>query len=390
MLYLHPPCVKIFEYERIFRNMMKTTNLLPLIAVFAISTAQAQVRERIEIPDINGYKTLQCDFHIHTVFSDGLVWPTVRVDEAYREGLDAISVTDHLEYRPHGKDIVASHNRSYEIAKPAAESRDVILVKGSEITRSMPPGHFNAIFISDSDELAKDDWRQSLAEAKKQNAFIFWNHPGWAAQQPDTTLWFPEHIEIYNNGWMHGIEVVNGNGYSEEAFQWCLDKKLTIMGSSDIHQPIQTDIDFAKGAHRTMTLVFAKNRTAEAIREALDNRRTAAFYDEYLIGEEQYLRPIFENSIEIKDIKKGDTGITVHIQNNSGLFFRLKKTAHDPNVIYFRDYEIKPHSRHTITVRLNSGSTTGKVNFEVVNLLVKPGKGLECSYDLQIEELLNK
>lgn len=31
------------------------------------------VRKEINIPDILGYKTLKCDFHIHTIFSDGVV-----------------------------------------------------------------------------------------------------------------------------------------------------------------------------------------------------------------------------------------------------------------------------------------------------------------------------
>lgn len=53
------------------------------------------MRNEIRIPDLKGYRTLKCDFHIHTVFSDGTVWPTVRVEEAYREGLDAIV--------PHGR-----------------------------------------------------------------------------------------------------------------------------------------------------------------------------------------------------------------------------------------------------------------------------------------------
>jgi len=360
---------------------MKPIKLFPLIAILAVGAVQAQVQNRIAIPDINGYKTLQCDFHMHTVFSDGLVWPTVRVDEAYREGLDAIAITDHLEYRPHSKDIVASHNRSYEIAKPAAENDKVILIRGSEITRSMPPGHLNAIFLSDCDALVKDDWRASLAEAKRQNAFITWNHPAWDAQQPDTTLWWKEHTEIYNNGWMNGIEVVNEHDYSAEAFQWALDKKLTLLGNSDIHDPIQTDIDFAKGEHRAMTLVFAKERTAEGIREALDNRRTAVYHKEYLYGEEQYLRPIFENSIEITNINRGDNWISIHFLNKSGLTFYLKKTAHDKNVVYFRELEIKPHSRNSITVRF-AGNNDGKLNFEVTNLLVRPGKGLVCSYNL--------
>ena len=34
-------------------------------------------RNNIIIPDVKGYKTLKCDFHMHTMFSDGLVWPTI-------------------------------------------------------------------------------------------------------------------------------------------------------------------------------------------------------------------------------------------------------------------------------------------------------------------------
>ena len=30
---------------------------------------------KIEFPDIKGYQTLVCDLHMHSVFSDGSVWP---------------------------------------------------------------------------------------------------------------------------------------------------------------------------------------------------------------------------------------------------------------------------------------------------------------------------
>ncbi len=86
---------------------MKKFLLSTLVLAFVFHTTQAQTRHEIDIPDLKGYQTLKCDFHIHTVFSDGLVWPTVRVDEAYREGLDAIALTEHIEYRPHQKDIQA-------------------------------------------------------------------------------------------------------------------------------------------------------------------------------------------------------------------------------------------------------------------------------------------
>ena len=57
----------------------------------------------IPFPDVPGYETLICDLHMHTVFSDGNVWPIVRVDEAMRDGLDVIAITEHLEYQPQNR-----------------------------------------------------------------------------------------------------------------------------------------------------------------------------------------------------------------------------------------------------------------------------------------------
>lgn len=54
---------------------MKKFLLSTLVLAFVFHTTQAQTRHEIDIPDLKGYQTLKCDFHIHTVFSDGLVWP---------------------------------------------------------------------------------------------------------------------------------------------------------------------------------------------------------------------------------------------------------------------------------------------------------------------------
>ena len=333
----------------------------------------SQVRGNITIPDLKGYVTLKCDFHIHTVFSDGTVWPTVRIDEAYREGLDAISLTEHIEYRPYvNGEMAKSHNRSYEIAKPAADARGMMLIRGSEITRAMPPGHSNALFLTNSDELDKPDYMDAFRAAKAQNAFFFWNHPCWDAQQPDTTLWFGEHTQLVHQGMLHGIEVVNGGNYCPEAHRWCLEKNLTMIGTSDVHQPMQ---NFAPGKHRSMTLVFARSRTPEAIQEALKERRTAVYYDEQIIGEEKYLKELFENALEWK-IEKTNNSVRITFTNKTDLHFHLKKTNHDVRLVYFRDYSIVPHGVHTITVRLDDGVTGGEVNFSVENFLAAPNKGM--------------
>jgi hypothetical protein len=351
---------------------------LTLLFLSIVTLTFAQVRNEIHIPDIMGYKTLKCDFHMHTVFSDGLVWPTVRVDEAYREGLDAIAITDHIEYRPHKKDIVASHNRAYEIAAGAAKGRGITLIRGSEITRGMPPGHFNALFLDDCDALDVPDYKNAFVAAKAQNAFIFWNHPGWDRQQPDTTLWMKEHSDLYDRGFMQGIEVVNVNSYYPEAHAWALEKKLTFMGNSDIHQPSMSKT----GEHRAMTLVFAKDNSEQAIKEALINRRTAVYLNDMLIGEEVYLRAIVNKAVEIVGVTNNKNTLIVEVKNHSEIPFQLQKTEHDPNIVYFRNYTIQPHARHKITIKLENGATGGKVNFRVKNLLVKPNEGLLMSYDI--------
>ena len=57
---------------------MNTSALLAaLVLISGVARAQAHdsLRQRapVNLPEVPGYVTLKCDFHIHTVFSDGLV-----------------------------------------------------------------------------------------------------------------------------------------------------------------------------------------------------------------------------------------------------------------------------------------------------------------------------
>ncbi|MFR5271061.1 MAG: hypothetical protein ACLTGI_11695 [Hoylesella buccalis] len=96
-------------------------------------------RENIVLPEVNGYQLLKCDFHQHTVFSDGYVWPNVRNQEAWEEGLDAFALTDHIEYHPHKDDVTTDHNRSYEVAKEGAAKNNVLFIKGSKSLETRHP-----------------------------------------------------------------------------------------------------------------------------------------------------------------------------------------------------------------------------------------------------------
>ena len=155
-----------------------------------------------------------------------------------------------------------------------------------------------------------------------------------------------------------------------------------MIGTSDIHQPIQTDYDFSKGEHRTMTFVFVKERSPEGIREALDNRRTAVYYRELVIGREEILRPFFEKCVDIKEVKRTEKEVTFSVMNATDLVLKLKKTAHDPSLVYFREMTLKPHTQHTISVKLENGIKRGDCNFEVTNFIVAPDKGLDYTIKL--------
>ena len=370
--------------------MKISRTLIPTIYCFLICFAcinvQAQKLNRTEvnIPDILGYKSLVCDFHIHTVFSDGLVWPTIRVQEAWSEGLDAISITDHIEYHPHKQDVSVDNNRSFLVAKPEADKLNFMLIKGSEITRKMPPGHLNAIFIKDSEKLNIKDSIAAIKEAHDQGAFVFWNHPSYPHPE-GIEVWSDLHENLFQKEYFQGIEVVNGNTYYPKAHQWCLDKNLTMMSTSDVHNPITFDYGINNGEHRPSTIVFAKEKTAESIREALDNQRTAVYYQDKLIAKEEYLEAIFSNSVTITN---QEFSFEKNSKNDERLLI-IKNSSDIPMSLVFFDIPdfIKISTEVTLIANGSTAipfeydtkevtSSAYNLKYEVENLIKEPGKGI--------------
>lgn len=325
------------------------------LLVFALGLLQvcgAQSRRIINIPDIDGFKTLKCDFHMHTVFSDGTVWPTVRVEEAWKEGLDAIAISDHIEYRPHSKDVVADHNRAFEIASPLASQLGVLLIQAAEITRSMPPGHLNALFIRNANLLERENVNDALKEARDQGAFLLWNHPGWKVQQPDSTRWFDEHTALLENDLLHGIEVYNNVEFYPEAVDWANDKNLTVFANSDAHEPVEL-----VNGHRPMTLVFAKSRTEGGIKEALFSRRTVAYFGNTLVGNAAFLEPLFFASLKYEKkplhLKNGSSKV-LSLTNNSDVDYELELLQ--PGIGFDAPENVVLKAHHVTPVLLNGNS----------------------------------
>jgi 3',5'-nucleoside bisphosphate phosphatase len=303
---------------------MKKLSIITLFTLLVSFTLFGQ-RKIVNLPDIPGYITLKCDFHMHTVFSDGDLWPTVRIDEALRDGLDAIAITDHLEYTPKEDFIPVDYNAGWKIGQTYAQENNLILVHGTEITRKMPPGHFNALFISDAALISKDSVWDSLEEAVKQGAFIQWNHPGWKAQEADgIPKLYDIHKKLIKLGWLHGIEFFNDNEYYPGVLTICKENNLTLTGNSDVHGSISETYNDTQNKNRPMTLVFAKERNHDSLKEAMFAGRTLVYFREILAGKEEFARPFFYQCISVgKPFYRNDKTLFFEVTNKSDIPFYL-------------------------------------------------------------------
>ena len=343
---------------------MKRLIIIVLVFTSVCSSVLGQ-RKIVSLPDLPGFVTLKCDFHMHSVFSDGSVWPTVRIDEALRDGLDAIAITDHLEYNPKKDFIPLDHNAAWKISEGYARERNLILVHGTEITRSMPPGHFNALFVKDAALIAKDSVWDNFEEAIKQGAFLQWNHPGWKSQQPDgIPRMYDIHRRLIKNGWLHGIEFFNDSDYYPLVFTFCKQYNLALMANSDVHGIISERYQKPEDVNRPMTLVFAKERSHESLKEAMFAGRTMACFNDILAGKEEYAKPFFYRCISVgKPYFQNDKSICFEVTNNSDIpFYLINGVENGPASVTL--------GAKAVTRIVLSKKVTSPLNYDVKNVLI--------------------
>ncbi len=372
-------------------------------------------KRKIDFPNIKGYYTLATDFHQHTVFSDGNVWPTIRVQESFKDGLDAISLTEHLEYQPYSADIPnTDRNRAYHIAKKYADNENeklnetdkLLVINGQEITRKMPPGHINAIFLEDANPLLNlEDSVKGILEANEQGAFVFWNHPAWPAQRSNGIAKLDSvHKYLISNKLLHGIEIVNELTYSEEAFKIAIENDLTIMGTSDIHGLIDWLFNISNDKyisndkskfqvenHRPVTLVFTKEKSENGIKKALFDGNTAVYYNELLIGKSKFLKPLVESSIKLIKKENSREGYS-EVGKSSIKKILIKNIANAPFILKNKTpftFEtnndiilISPKSTSEISLKTKNKIDVNNLTFYVLNAITAPKKYLEINLKL--------
>ena len=351
-----------------------------LVAVFAGLAASAQYyqdnvnpemlrmehprslnRKEFNAPSVDGYTAYKADLHNHTIFSDGHLTMQSRVREAWADGLDVMAVTEHLEYRPHERDLVkylkgytgkdakakaydfvskpgpakedigVDFNVPVEIARKVAKDYDITIISGIEVTRKPDEYcHFNALFTTDNNAIYDPDPMQSLRNAKAQGALVLHNHPGWLRKDLSMTKF---EKAAYKEGVIDGIEIMNGAEFYPKALTRAWKYNFFVSSNTDIHHPSAERYQ-RYGEHRNMTLIFAKDKSVESLREAIDARRTLAYSYGTLAGEETLLRKFFEASVSVRQIsvdKKGRRQIIV--TNNSSVEWWLVREGRKAEIL---------------------------------------------------------
>ena len=370
---------------------MRTVTIALVAALYLGLEVPEDSRRPLAVPDVPGYVTLKGDFHLHSVFSDGEVWPTVHVREAWRDGLDVIALTEHVEYRPHRADVSGGPRRAYEVALPLAEKLGLLLVPGAEITRPVPgaradipvgSAHFNVLFATDFDALDRPELSDALGRAKQQGAFVFWDHPGFMGAP---ARWFP-HIEpLHKDGLFGGVEVVNGDQFYPEALEWTREKALTAIAASDAHLPMPAHL---KSSRRPVTLLFAKTRDLAGVREALVSGRTLAWLDTHVWGSERWLTALWSASVHAEPAAAARGGdMTIALANRSSIDYDIE-FAGGPAWLTLPSARLAREATTAVRGRLAAAAPAGshsiRLQVRVANLQPSAGVPLEAEIDVNL------
>ena len=337
--------------------------LATLVAFASMAPAQA-ADEAARFPRVGAYEVLKCDFHNHTKNSDGDLTSVERVDEAVKNGYDAIAITDHGSFK------------SYEEALPRANELGLVLIRGMEtgleerehlVALNLDPSyqpknpHEWALTDGQPNVFYQTEWPKLARDA---GAFVIYAHPHMGLSEP--VLW------AIKEGLVHGIEVKNGvvgkewntvNSHGTwlypQAIDWAIEHNLTLFANSDMHET-------RNAQNSPATLVLAEKRSVDGVMDALRAGRTIAWFNGMLWGKQEVLEQVMETAVSVTS-----DGAQVIIENKS-------PAALQADLAGSIKVSVEPGSRAAVTMQ----DFRAEIAIRWENLWVSSTKNLETAHKL--------
>ena len=266
--------------------------------------------------------------------------------------------------------ILSDLNLPCRVAKSSAEQYGLILIPGIEITRDpLTIGHYNALFVKDANTIYDADPIVSIKNAREQGAIIVQNHPGWRRKNLEV-LEFEQ--KVYADDLIDGVEIMNGSEFYPTVVDRASEKKMFMSANTDIHGTTARDYT-SVGQLRDMTLILAKDKSLDSVKEALMARRTLAYAYGSIAGEEQLVRDFFNACITYETLfEKDGKQRKVRMSNPTSMTFVLNFGGNP--------VQLRPFTSRDVTV--NKGKD---VTFTVENLWVPGEKNhpeFKLTYDM--------
>ena len=156
------------------------------------------------------------------------------------------------------------------------------------------------------------------------------------------------------------------------------------MGTSDVHGLIDWDYPKEKKAHRPITFIISKNKTASSIRDALFNQKTFVWHRDMLIGKKENILPIIQKNITITSLGYYKKIVTITIKNHSVVPFKLRYLGDYTFHSYSSILEIPARGELNVTVKTKDILDSIDMDFEVLNVITAPNKFLRINKSVNL------
>ncbi|MBC8167156.1 MAG: hypothetical protein H7Y20_14960 [Bryobacteraceae bacterium] len=342
-------------------------------------------RKDLSFPTLGEFQVVTGDFHVHTLYSEGTVMPSVRLYEAWTEGVDVLAITDHAEFLR--TSLPEKRGRAYDEVLELARALNLVLIRGAEVSTVYTADNelmsdvvarkntdFIVLFVTDENALFAP-FDVAMERAKQQGCLNIWAHPGHD--------WRPIPQKFLDQGWLHGIEIRNtvtsgGSGAEEyrgsyfypRVAEWAEEKNVALIASSDVHSP--AEFERLPRAKRDYTLLLVRDRSPEAVREAILARRTMTWFDDMLWGSAEHLTSLLQHSVAIRGMwtEKRLGGLQIH--NRCSFPFEIHFVpGQDGWRLPSRSVSLEPLGSTVVPAPRNSLTPVRDVAVRVTNMFTK-------------------
>lgn len=239
---------------------------------------------------------LKGDMHMHTTFSDGAPNTVYdRVQQARKNGLDFIIITDHITAKTDKEALIAYYNTVLEADK---SNPDIIVLWGFEWTYRW---HILGYGLTpDAMEHISENTQEEITKISDSGGVAFFAHPDWSEASYDDLYSFENlrGFEGFNYGHMESFIRIGGEWDS----LLMAGKDYIIIGGSDAHGS-------EEAGQWGATFIYCLNATEKGIIEGL--KRGCVYFSESDFIDGSW-KPIFRLEFTINGTAMGQTLMPPH------------------------------------------------------------------------------